>query len=103
MGTSLTDRIEKGKELSRRTDTLQRQGRERARESPDKKLLRFEYGNLKMARLSRVSSVASRSCQVTFSGRCSEKDKGVPRAGEGVGVWPAQPCEAAVMTALHED
>lgn len=56
-----------------------------------------------MARLSRVSSVASRSCQVTFSGRCSEKDKGVPRAGEGVGVWPAQPCEDAVMTALHED
>lgn len=73
---SLTDRREKGKGFSRRTDILQRQGRERARESPDKKLLRFEYGNSKMARLSKVSSVASRSCQVVFSGNLQKKTRG---------------------------
>ena len=50
-----------------------------------------------------MSSVPSSSCQIAFSERSSEKDKGVQRVSEGVGVQPAQMLQVEVTAALAQN
>lgn len=49
-----------------------------------------------------MSSAPGSSCQVAFSERSSEKDKGVPRVSEGVGVQPARMLKAEASGALAQ-
>lgn len=56
----------------------------------NKKIIKIWIWKSEKERLSKVSSVPGSSCQVAFSRRSSEKDKGVQCISEGVGVQPAR-------------